>query len=142
VAKPTIQQPRIPIGIIKCLRAFFKDKDDAYLVFLFGSFVSKQITANSDIDIGILFNKIPDIYEINDIKEDLSALLKRAADVVVLNNASPILRMQVIKNGVLVIQKNRNVFSLFYGDTVKQYDDLKIIRRKCEENILKGRIYA
>lgn len=142
MAKPTIQQPRIPIGIIKRLRAFFKDKDDAYLVFLFGSFVSKQITANSDIDIGILFNKIPDIYEINDIKEDLSSLLKRAVDVVVLNNASPILRMQVIKNGVLVIQKDRNVFSLFYGDTVKQYDDLKIIRKKCEENILKGRIYA
>lgn len=142
MVKTTIQKPRVSASVIKLLRAFFKDRGNASLVFLFGSFVTKQISSNSDIDIGILFKKLPDIYEINDIKDDLSALLKRDADIVVINEASPILKMQVVKNGVLVIQKDKNGFSMFYGDTVKQYDDLKIIRRKCEENILKGRIYA
>ncbi len=137
-----MQKQRISKGIIKQLKTFFKDINDASLVFLFGSFTTKQTTPNSDIDIGILFKKIPDIYEINDMKEDLAALLKRDVDLVVLNDASPILRMQVLKNGILIIQRDRNDFSMFYGDTVKQYDDLKIIRKKCEDNILKGRIYA
>ena len=142
MANTSLQQPRISRSIVKQLKTFFKDKTDAALVFLFGSFVRKQITAYSDIDIGIFFKKAPDIYEINDIKEDLSASLKRDVDVVVLNDASPILRMQVLKNGILIIERDKNDFSIFYGDTVKQYDDLKIIRRKCEDNILKGRIYA
>ena len=137
VAKP------FPILIIvRRLKSFFKERHDVSLVFLFGSFASKQTTVYSDIDVGILFNKVPDFYEINDMKEDLTVLLKKEVDLVVLNAASPVLRMQVLKKGVLIFQKGKNDYSLFYGDAVKQYDDLKIIRRKCEENILKGRVYA
>ena len=69
---------------------------DVLLVFLFGSSVSRQMTALGDIDAGILFNKIPNITEVNNIKEDLTALLKRQVDVVVLNEASPIVKMQAM----------------------------------------------
>ena len=141
MAKSENRQSQIPI-IVKRLKTFFKERHDVSLVFLFGSFVSKQTTAFSDIDVGIFFKKVPNFYEINDMKEDLSALLKKEVDLVILNDASPVLKMQVLKKGVLIFQKGKNDYSLFYGDAVKQYDDLKIIRRKCEENILKGRIYA
>ena len=130
------------LTIVRRLKTFFKKRLDVSLVFLFGSFANKQTTAYSDIDVGILFKKVPDFYEINDMKEDLTVLLKKEVDLVVLNAASPVLRMQVLKKGILIFQKGKNDYSLFYGDAVKQYDDLKIIRRKCEENILKGRIYA
>lgn len=135
------KQSPIP-NIVRRLGTFFKERRDASLVFLFGSFVNKQTTAYSDIDVGVLFNRVPDFYEINDIKENLTALLERDVDLVLLNDASPILRMQVLKKGTLVFQRGKNDYSLFYGDTVKQYEDLRIIRKKCEENILKGRIYA
>ncbi len=141
MAKSENRQSQIPI-ITRRLKTFFKERHDVSLVFLFGSFVSKQTTAFSDIDVGIFFKKVPNFHEINDMKEDLTALLKKEVDLVVLNDASPVLKMQVLKKGVLIFQKGKNDFSLFYGDAVKQYDDLKIIRRKCEENILKGRIYA
>lgn len=122
--------------------SFFNGRKDASLVFVFGSFVRNELTAASDIDLGVYFYNTPDIYQINAIKEDLCALLKRDVDVVVLNDASPIIKMQVLKNGILVFEAAPNNYSSFYGDTVKQYDDLKLIRKNCEDNILKGRIYA
>lgn len=128
--------------IVQKLKTFFEKKKGISLVFLFGSVVSRQMTNHSDIDVGMLFDRIPDFHEINNVKEDLSSLLNRDIDIVVLNEASPIIKMQVLKNGLLIFRKDKNSFSNFYGDTVKQYDDLKIVRKKCEDNILKGRIYA
>ncbi len=142
MSKSIISIPEYKTLIVRKLRTFFKSRSDVFLAFVFGSFVSNKMTSASDIDIGILFNTNPDIYELNNIKEDLSALLKKDVDVVLLNGASPVLRMQVLKKGELVFQKDRRYYSSYYGDTVKQYDDLKRIREKCEENILKGRIYA
>ncbi len=128
--------------VAKTLSTFFKDRNDVALAFLFGSFASGTITVRSDIDVGILFHELPDFYEINNIKEDLTSIFKREIDVVALNDASPILKMQILKSGTIVYQADNNYFTEFYGSTVSQYDDLKQIRKKSEDNILKGRIYA
>ncbi len=128
--------------LVEKARLFFKNREDVTLVFFFGSFVSGKMTAISDIDVGILFHSTPDIYKVNTIKDDLTALLKKDVDILVINDASPVIKMQVLKKGILIFQTDKNIYSTFYGDTVKQYDDLKQIRKKCEDNILKGRIYA
>lgn len=130
------------LNISKEVKSFFKDRPNVLLAFLFGSYASKQMKTSSDIDIGVFFDEMPSFYEMNNLKEYLSEVLKRDIDLVALNNASPIIRMQVIKKGILLFQRHKNDFSMFYGDTVNQYDDLKTIRKKCEDNILKGRIYA
>jgi len=142
MARKDLMKSQSELNIHKLVKGFFKDKHTVMLVFLFGSYASKQMKTLSDIDIGILFDKKPSFYEMNDLKENLSEIVKRDIDLVALNDASPIIKMQVIKKGILVFQRNKNYFSVFYGDTVNQYDDLKITRRKCEDNILKGRIYA
>jgi len=38
--------------------------------------------------------------------------------------------------------KDKKFYNQFYVDTLNQYDDLKQMRKICEDNILKGRIYA
>lgn len=128
--------------IFKKLDKFFKKKGGVQLVFLFGSTVSKKTTEESDIDIGILFDKCPDIFKLNDLKTELDSLLKQEVDIAVLNSASPILKMQILKTGVLISAKDNKVFNQFYVDTIGQYDDIKRIRKICEDNILNGRIYA
>ena len=126
----------------KILKDFFKYKGKIVLVFVFGSFVTGRITSHSDIDIAILFESLPDVYETNQLRDELTELLNRDTDVIVLNNASPILRMQVLKTGVLILSKERRYFHQFFVDTVNQYDDLKRIRKNCEDSILRGRIHA
>jgi len=57
----------IKTSVVKKIRSFFKDRNDVSLVFLFGSFVSREMTSLSDIDVGIIFYSIPDFYEVNAI---------------------------------------------------------------------------
>jgi len=128
--------------IVKSLEPLLNEKRGILLTFLFGSFVNKRVRPLSDVDIGILFRTVPDVYAINDLTEELSSLLQREVDLVVLNHASPVLKMQVLKNGILIYASDRRYFHQFFVDTVNQYDDLKRIRKNCEGSILKGRIYA
>lgn len=130
------------LKLLKSLKTFFKRRHKILLAFLFGSFASNCSRPSSDVDIGILFETVPDIYVINGLTEELSSILPREADLVVLNHASPVLKMQILKNGILIYSSKKKYFHQFFADTVNQYDDLKRIRKNCEENILKGRIYA
>ena len=124
------------------LKIFLGERPEILLAFLFGSFASKRAHSSSDVDIGILFKTVPKIDAINDIAEELSSIFEREVDLAVLNHASPILKMQVLKNGMLLYARDKKHFHQFFVDTVNQYDDLKQIRKTCEESILKGRIYA
>jgi len=124
------------------LADFFGKKSEVLLVFLFGSAASGKMAEGSDIDIGILFENQPDVYEINELKSELNEIFKKGIDIADLNSASPILKMQVLKNGALVFAKDKKIYNQFYVDTINQYDDLKQTRKICEDNILKGRIYA
>ena len=70
-----------------------------------------------------------------------SKLAEKPVDIVVLNTASPVLRMQVLKYGILIKKETRTYID-FYVTTLNEYDDLKYFRREIEENMLRGRIYA
>jgi hypothetical protein len=128
--------------IVKSLKNIFGERQEILLAFLFGSFTSKRMRPSSDVDIGILFKAVPNIDTTNNVTEELSTILQREVDLVVLNHASPVLKMQILKNGILLYASDRKYFHHFFADTVNQYDDLKRIRKNCEESILKGRIYA
>lgn len=128
--------------LLDILKEYFKDKDDVLLAFIFGSSVKDRLTKKSDIDIAVLFKRMPDFKEVLRIADDLSELVKREIDIVILNNSSPIIRMQVLKNGVLVVNKDKAIYNDFFVRTIKEYDDLKHVRKESEENILRGRIYA
>lgn len=130
------------INISTRLEKFFRDKENICLALLFGSYAAERVTVESDVDIAVLFQTPPDFYGVQAVKDELEVLLKRDVDIAVLNTASPILKMQVLKNGVLIFDKGNHYFSRYTIDTVNQYSDLKMIRKKAEGNILKGRIYA
>jgi hypothetical protein len=127
------------VGVLEPLLARRKG---IHLVFLFGSSVSRRMHPASDMDIGVLFDPAPNLSQINALVAELSSLLRKEVDLVVLNHASPILKMQVLKTGVLVFVRDLKVYHQFFVNTVNQYDDLKRIRKTCEDNILRGRIYA
>jgi len=59
-----------------------------------------------------------------------------------LDDASPILRMQVLKYGIRVYTRDVRRVNEFFVRTINEYDDLKRVRKPIEDNILKGRIYA
>jgi predicted nucleotidyltransferase len=121
---------------------YFRKNKTALLVFHFGSSLTGPIIASRDVDLGVLFAEEVDPFYLASMKEELSLLLKKEVDVVVLNGASPIIRMQVLKKGRLLFARDMKAYHTFYAETVSQYDDIKQIRRYGEESILRGRIYA
>lgn len=128
-----------PANLIK---SFLEERQDILLVFVFGSFAQNRLRPASDVDIGILFKPVPEMDMIRALTEELPSTLTREVDLIVLNHASPVLRMQILKHGILIYSREKKYFHQFFTDTVNQYDDLKRIRKHCEENILRGRIYA
>jgi predicted nucleotidyltransferase len=128
--------------MVKKLEKSLSVHNDIVLVFIFGSFVKGDITSSSDLDIAIFFTGAIDFYRISDLREDISEMLGLEVDIVVLNNASPVIKMQVLKKGTLLINKDQQTYNEFFVNTMKEYDDLKRTRKEIEEKILKGRIYA
>jgi predicted nucleotidyltransferase len=128
--------------VVKLLKNLLKEKPEILLAFLFGSFAGNQQRPTSDVDIGILFETVPSPATIQDLNEKISTALKKEVDLLIINQASPILRMQILKKGKVIIKRNKKEFNRFYVQVVNQYDDLKQVRRKGEESILIGRIYG
>ena len=116
-------------------------RNDFLLVFLFGSFAKACSTDESDVDVAIMFEKVPDFYEVSDLKDQLASHIGREVDILVLNTASPIIRLQVLKYGQL-IKKDEKVYNDYFVRTLNEYSDLKYLRKEAEDSILAGRIYA
>jgi uncharacterized protein len=127
---------------INKLLKYLPAQQDVLVAFVFGSFVSGDITVMSDLDIAILFDGRIDFSRTGCIREELSDLLGIDVDIVVLNTAAPVIKMQILKKGRLVYVRERRAYNEFFVTAVKEYDDLKRNRKEIEDNILKGRIYA
>jgi hypothetical protein len=120
---------------------FFSKNDEILLAFLFGSFIENRFTDESDVDLAILFRK-PNVSYIIEIKNSISEITGKDTDIVILNSASPIIKMQALKRGRLLKKANDSIYNEFFLRTLKEYDDLKIVRKPQEKNILNGRIYV
>ncbi len=115
--------------------------DDIVLAFLFGSAAAGRVTPASDLDIALLFRETPSRERVEDIRAGLEQATGREVDLVLLNDASPIIRMQVLKKGIPLVRRGR-AYEEFFTRTVNEYEDLKYQRREIESTIHKGRVHA
>lgn len=101
-------------------------------LWLFGSEAQKRARPDSDIDLAALFHRRPGALEIFDTRADLAEILHRDVDLVDLDQASPILGMQVLRHGRLLVDRNLRRRYAFFSKTVSMYEDIQIIRRNAE----------
>jgi predicted nucleotidyltransferase len=124
------------------IKAFLGKRHEVLLAFIFGSFTENRLTRESDVDVAILFRNTPDYSLIVDIMDGISEISDRDTDIVVLNNASPIVKMQILKKGWVLKNDSERIYNDFFLRTIKEYDDLKMVRKEQEERILEGRRYV
>ena len=127
----------------KIIKIFF-DHAGVDAVLVFGSQVSERTTADSDIDLAVLYNnrKIPSVEKVLDLKEDLSGKLKKRVDLVLLNRSNPILTHQIFKLNMVIFNKNPTHLDEIFVKHVTAYADLKRSRKVIEDNILKRKLYG
>ena len=130
----------------KELQEIFR-KEGVVLAYLFGSQVRGTTHHFSDIDIGVLLNKsIPqNTYFDKTLKlmGELGHILSTDhIDVVILNQAKPFLRYQVVFGGNLLFESNAATRIFYANSVMKEYQDTKHILRfslnAMKERIIKG----
>ena len=89
----------------------------------FGSTREGIIRPGADIDIGVLFARMPSIDELADLRAALQdALAFDEIDLVVLNNASPILRFEAVSGRPVYVADNE-ARATFVSLTAREYED-------------------
>ena len=112
---------------LKNINLDFKKKQ-IILVYLFGSEAKGTSHKESDIDIGILFDKKVDSKNYLKLEGQLIELFSKKfpakeINIVNLNIASPLLKQTVILEGKLLYAKNEIERILFQIQTLHQYED-------------------
>jgi predicted nucleotidyltransferase len=110
------------------LRAFFAaDSRGAAAVYLFGSEARGTAGPRSDVDVAVLIGARPAstlAAQPYALEDDLSAALGRRAQVVVLDTAPVDLVHRVLRDGVLVLERDRSARIRFEVAARNAYFDL------------------
>ena len=110
--------------------------------YLFGSQALDKTTALSDIDIAVFLDKGVDplYYRLKLIETFTRATRKENIDIVVLNQATPLLKHEVISAGI-VLKEAREERLLFETAVLREYLDLEGLR-KVQRSYIREQIRA
>jgi predicted nucleotidyltransferase len=122
-----------PGDIADHVRAAFASLDGIAAVYLFGSVARGTAGADSDVDLGVLYDVQPaptlDAGPF-DLEGDLERRLGRPVQVVVLNSAPVDLRIRVLREGRLLADRHRSARIRFEVNTRNEFFDLEPILRR------------
>jgi len=105
------------------------------LIYIFGSTVKDRGREKSDIDIAFLSDKKVDEYELFILSQKLADILKKEVDLIDLNMASTVFKIQIIKTGKLIYNSNNLKKMYFQMRTMKDYAILNEERHEVIDKI-------
>ena len=111
----------------------YRGKPGVAAVYLFGSVARGTDRADSDVDIGVLFEQPPASQLMAQPFDDEAALseqLKRPVQVIVMNGAPPDLVHRIMRDGVLVLEVSKSRRIAFEVRARNDYFDLLPILRE------------
>ena len=115
----------IKLDIIKNCRDILIKYEAIIFSYIFGSFAKDNIRKDSDIDIAIYLKNNIDTYEYLHMKMELSEVLKREVDLVILNDATPLLKYEIYKNNILLFTNNKSIEGRYKVKILFEYNDMK-----------------
>lgn len=108
-------------------------------ILLFGSRARGLEHRRSDHDLAILTERPgPDALDVVSAKVDLEEILGTGVDLVVLNEASPVLAMEILRAHRVLRARDPEALEHFTVRTLGAYFDLKRVRAPIEAALLGG----
>jgi predicted nucleotidyltransferase len=118
-------------------------KDKADFAYFYGSVAKGHFRADSDIDIAVYLKKRnPAFKDRLELITELGSHIDRQVDLVLLNQCDPVIAMQVLGNGRLILNENNTLRVQYILKQLSLYADLRISRKIIEEHLLNGGLYA
>lgn len=91
--------------LVEDLRTALAEFPDIKLAVLFGSTARGQETACSDLDLGVLLDPY-DVKRLWPIDLAANKVAKRTVDLIDLHTAPPLLRFEITRDGVVVVERD------------------------------------
>ena len=108
---------------------------DALIVF--GSVAHDSARADSDLDLAALLRSRPSAIALLEARADIERSVGRGVDLVDLESASPVLAMQIFRDGRCVFGENSPALAAFRAILPSRYADLKRVRSGAEAALAK-----
>jgi uncharacterized protein len=107
---------------------YFQRRTDALAVYLFGSTARREDRGGSDVDLAVLFAEAPPRTLDGPrfaIAAELEPIVGREIDLIVLNDAPVDLRMRILRDGDVLIDRDRAARIAFEVQTRNEYWDFE-----------------
>jgi len=118
--------------LVEVLRSYFASQADVVAAYLFGSRATGKARPQSDVDMAVLLSEEDGLARFDRrlrLIDEVSDICGGEADVIVLNDAPPLLQYQVLKHGRLLFERDRAARVEFEVRAGEVYADLKPMRR-------------
>jgi predicted nucleotidyltransferase len=134
-------------GVARCV----SKRREIQAAYIFGSVASGRTRPDSDVDVAVLLNpkslRLGSLdYRLELAAEISSALGRSDVDLIILNEAPPVLAHQVLSKGRLVFERSASVRVEFQVRTVNLYLDTEpmraLYRRYLKRRIREGKIFG
>lgn len=115
------------INEAKVFISIINNKYKIKFAYIFGSQATGEASENSDVDIAVCFDKsyeaVEEAFIRGDIIEEGKAFFKKDVDIVSLNNASLLLKYEIIHDGIIIKDDDERVD--FESLSLREYFDFK-----------------
>ena len=111
----------------RTIAGYFQDKPGIAAVYLFGSVAKGTAHAESDVDIGVLYQTPPALSLMAQPfteEAELTEQLARPVQVVVMNQAPADLVHRILRDGILVVEHDKSRRIAFEVRSRNEYFDL------------------
>lgn len=125
--------------MIAILEKFFQKRKGILFCYVFGSFAYNNFNSKSDVDIAVYLDKKKkiDFFEKRlELISEISRVLKKEADILILNTAPLFLKYVAIKEGKLIFSKNEEKRIDFELKTTNEYFDFKPVLEMYNQRII------
>jgi len=118
------------------LSQYLERQPDVVMAFLFGSHARGQAHAQSDVDLAVYFDPLPDHRRLHEVWDELERISQRDVDLVVLNDARPSIADTALRGERLVVKDERLWLKLMLAVSAEAEDfrqfviDLWELRRR------------
>jgi predicted nucleotidyltransferase len=97
---------------------------DVQAVYVFGSVATGEELPGSDVDVAFLAPRKLDPVERFRLQERIAALVGRSVDLVDLQAASTVMRVEVLRNGEVLYDAHPGVRAMFEARALSEYASL------------------
>ncbi len=128
---------------LEVIKSVLEKWPEVRLGVLFGSVASGKDRTESDVDVGVVLADKISSMTASTIEVELERALNRTVQTTVLHDASPLLRFEVARNGIVALERTPYLWADFRAKAMLDWWDWEPTARKMHQvvmNRLKGQV--